>query len=197
MLDADPASMQRLVRYIRTGCPFLGTGVSYDAATVGRTLGFSCECSEPVPKANDGEIVVYYGGWSLGDLVGTGKVVNHLSSERETWKAEPGYYRVLLPVPDSNRKTWSQQAGDEDSMLVRQYDGWQPIPTPVGATALAVYLGISGEDLLKGNFARCDEALPDDRHAALCVDEGRVGVDSDYWGGCSSGRVYLGAARKS
>ncbi len=193
----DPDKMQRLVRYIRTGCPPLGTGVSYDATTVGRTLGLSCECNDPAPKANDGEIVVYYGGWSLGELVGTDKVVNHLSDERNSWKAEAGYYHVLLPVPDSNRKTWSQQAGDEESsMLARQYDGWQAIPTPIGATALAVHLGVSGEDLLKGDFARCAEALPDDNHAALCVSEGRVLV-YNYWDDYSNDLVFLGAARKA
>ncbi len=191
----DSEQMQRLVRYIKTGCPSLGTGMSYDAATVYRILGLLCECSDPVPKAEDGEIVVYYGGWSLGDLVGTGKVVNHLSKEREVWKAEAGYYHVLLPVPDSNRKTWNQQTDEESGMLARQHDGWQPIPATVGATALAVHFAASGEDLLKGDFVRCAEALPDVCRAALFVREGRVHVGS-CWDDDSYDRVFLGADRK-
>lgn len=189
--------MQRLVYYVTAGCPPLGTGIAYNAATVGRILGLPVDdCSDSPPKAEDGEIVVYYNGWSLGDLVGTGKVVNHLSFERETWKAEPGYYRVLLPVPNSNRQKWAQQAGDkETSLLARLYVEWQAIPTPIGATALAVHLGVSGEDLLNGDFARCAEALPGGRRAALSVHEGRVRVGR-HWDGGSHDRIFLGAARK-
>lgn len=192
----DPQKMQRMVRYLRSGCPSRGTGISYDAATVGRTLKLSCKCSDSAPKADDGEIIVYYGGWSLGDLFETDKVVNRLSNECNEWRTESGYYRILLPVLNSDRKNWNQQAGDtESSMLARQYDGWQAIPTVVGATALALHFGVTGEDLLNGNYCRCDEALSDDDLAGLVVFGGRVHVGS-VWDGDSSDDVVLVAARK-
>ncbi|MBI1813289.1 hypothetical protein HY285_05400 [Candidatus Peregrinibacteria bacterium] len=193
MCDGDAAAMQRLV----AAWPIRRPSYVYDAATVSRVLGLPCECSDPVPRAADGEVVVYYHGWELQALEGTGKVVNYLSSSTKQWKAPAGYYRALIPVPESNRLTWNEQAGDDKaSLLARQYAGWLALPTPIGATALAVHLGVTGEDLLQGNFCRCAEALPGGSHAELDVGEGRV-VVSGSWDGDPSGSVFLGAARKA
>src|ERR1700676_483675 len=40
----------------------------YDAAAMSRILGLPCETDEPVPEALDGEIVLWYGGWTLQQL---------------------------------------------------------------------------------------------------------------------------------
>ncbi len=193
MCDGDAAAMQRLV----AAWPFRRPSYVYDAATVSRVLGLPCECSDPVPKAADGEVVVYYHGWELEALEGTGKVVNYLSSSTKQWKAPAGYYRALIPVPESNRLTWDEQAGDDKaSLLARQYAGWLALPTPIGATALAVHLGVTGEDLLQGDFCRCAEALPLDSRAELDVYEGRVDVSSG-WDDLRHRDVFLGAARKA
>ena len=191
MCDGDPAEMQRLV----AAWPVRRSSFVHAASIVCGVLGLPCNCTEEVPKAANGE-VVWYGGWTLGELVATGKVVSHLSSERNAWKAPAGYYRVLVPVPESNRLMWDAQAGDEKtSLLARQYAGWSALPTPIGVVALAVHLVITGEDLLKGNFCRCVEALPGGLHAVLHVLGGRVYVNY-YLGDHPFDDVFLGAARK-
>ena len=164
----------------------------HDAKIVCSILGFPNSCNEEAPEAADGEVVVWYGGWTLGELVATGKVVNYLSKEREAWKAPPGYYHTRIPIQGSNRMTRDEQIAH----LARLYAALKELPTPVGATALAVHLGVTGEDLLKGDFCRCAEALPNGFRAVLSVDEGRVYVSS-LWGGLRDDRVFLGAARKA
>lgn len=188
MCDADPATIQRLVSVWPVRLP----SFVHDAKTVCGILSLPNNCTEEAPKAADGEGVVWYGGWTLGELVATGKVVNHLSKEREAWKAPPGYYHTRIPVPGSNRMMHDEQV----AFLARLYAALKELPTPVGAVVLAVHLGVTGEDLLKGDFCRCAEALPNGDHAELDVNEGRVGVGSS-WDGCRDDGVFLGAARKS
>lgn len=194
----DPAQMQRLVHYIQAGAPIVRTsGIVYDAPTVSRILGLPVECNEPVPQAADGEIVVYYGGWDLKQLRTSAAGKKRMWQdqnwyEKYGWKAEPGYYRLLLPVPNSNLKTWSDQL----SHLASINTAWQPSPVCIAATALLVHLTETGNDLLKNNWCRCMEALPRGFHAGLGVREGRVRVDDRYWDDYPSDYVFLGAARK-
>ena len=169
----NPAKLRRLVGHIKAGCPYLGTGFSYDAATVGRILGIPCECSDPIPEAEDGKVDIYYGGWTLGKLVATGKVVNHLSKEYEKWKAPPGYYRVLIPVPRSDR----MKRNERIAYANRFYDVFKELPTPVVATVLAVHLGVISEDLMQGGSCFCAEMLPDHEHPELDVHDGCVFVN--------------------
>src|SRR5262249_406217 len=89
-------------------------GLLYDAAAVSRILGRPSKSRDPVPKAVDGEIVVYYGGWDLKQLSGSPAGEKRMWQDQDWyekygWKAEPGYYRLLLPVPNSNRKNWRGQ----------------------------------------------------------------------------------------
>ena len=96
----DPVQMQCIVRCIRVGAPEFsvpGAHLVYDAAAVSRILGIPVKCSDPVPQAADGEIVVYYGGWNLKQLrvSPAGKSCmwqNQDWYEKYRWKAEPGYY---------------------------------------------------------------------------------------------------------
>lgn len=188
MCDADPAEMQAL----KAAWPVPLPSFVHDAKTTCGILSLPNTCTVEAPKAAKGEIVVWYDGWTLGELVATGKVVNHLSNEREAWKAPAGYYHARIPVPRSNRMTHDEQVDH----LSRLYAAMKELPTPVGATVLAVHLGVTEEDLLEGNFCRCAEALSDGRHAELGVREGRVFVN-DYWDGNRYGNVFLGAARKA
>lgn len=168
----------------------------YDAAAVSRILGLPAECKDPIPKARDGEIIIYYGGWDLPTLR-TSAVGKKRMWQGQTWyddkgwKAEPGYYRLLLPVPGSNRKSWDDQL----KHLATIDRAWQPAPICVAATALLVHLTETDSDLLRRKWFRCAEALPHDYHAALGVDGGRVHVD-DYWSGSRLRGVFLGAARQ-
>lgn len=190
MCNASPEEMQRLAE----AWPQPHPSYTYDAATVGRILGLPCTASDSVvPKAaDDGEIVIYYGGWDLPTLrncaAGRERMYQQDWYAEKEWTAEAGYYRLLLPVPGSNEKRWDEQ--------VQQIErGWEPAPVCVAATAYLTHLAKTGEDLLKGDFTRCAETLPDGRHVALDVFDGRLGVRhglDDRRGG----RVWLSAARK-
>lgn len=174
-----------------------GTGIVYDAAAVSRILGIHLECSDPVPQAADGEIVVYYGGWDLKQLrtctAGKKRMwQDQVWYEKYGWKAKPGYYRLLLPVPSSNRKSWSEQL----RQLTTVSAAWQPAPACVTAAALLVHLTETDLDLLKDDWCRCAEALPDDDHVGLVVLDGRVRICS-IWNGCRARDLWLSAARRT
>lgn len=72
-------------------------GVVYDAKTVCETLGLPCDCTEKALKAASGEIVVYYGGWTLGELAKTKHIGNDLFPV-DSWTAPTGYYHVRFPM---------------------------------------------------------------------------------------------------
>lgn len=66
MLDADAAAMRRLA----AAWPDAPAGtIVYDAGAVSRILGIPAECSDPVPQAGDGEIVVRASARRLAVLV--------------------------------------------------------------------------------------------------------------------------------
>ena len=190
----DPAQMQRLVRHMQAGCP--QHGIVYDATAVSRILGLPAECNVPTPKPEDSEVVIYYGGWSLKELreskAGQKRMMQDQDwYEQHEWKAESGYYR-LLPVPNSNRKNWSEQTKHLSGIDPE----WKPAPVCVAATALLVHLKETGDDLLKNDWCRCEEPLPDDDRVALDVRDGRVRVISD-WAGSRDDGLWLSTARKS
>jgi len=188
MCDADEAAMQRLVAAWPNRLP----SFVHDAKTVCGVLGLPNNCTEEAPKATDGEVVVWYGGWTLGELVATGKVCNYLSKEWEGWKAPAGYYHTRIPVPESDRMTHDEQV----AYLGRSYPALKELHTPVGVTALLVHFGITGEDLLNESFCRCAEVLPNGFYVDLYVLEGCVDVSRDC-GNSREDAVFLGAARKS
>jgi len=200
MLDAQPSELQRIVAAF-PGEPQVisrGTGIVYDAAAMSRILGLPCECNDPVPEAADGEIVIYYGGWDLPTLCSSTAGNTRMWQDQnwydeKGWKAEPGYYRLSLRVPDSNRKNWNEQIAH----LRTVDEALQSAPVTVAASALLVHLTETGNDLLKNDWCRCSEALPDAYHAALTVLSGRVYV-YNYWVGRRYGNLWLAAAaRKS
>lgn len=169
--------------------------IVYDATAVNRILSLPVKCGDPVPEALDGEVVIFHGGWDLKTLrvSAAGKKrmwQNQDHYEKYGWKAEPGYYRLLLPVPNSNRKSWSDQLRHLASIA----DAWLAAPICVAATALLVHLTETGNDLLRNDWCRCTEPLPDGLHAALTVLGGRVFVGDD-WDGHPGDLLWLSAAR--
>lgn len=171
-------------------------GLVYDAAAISRILGIPCECSNPVPEAADGEIVIYYGGWDLPTLRKSPAGKKRMWQDQnwyddKGWKAEPGYYRINLRIPNSNRRNWPEQV----SHLKTVDEALQPAPITVAATALLVHLTETGNDLLKTDYCRCAETLPDDDRAGLGVHRGRVRVFS-LWDGFRDDVLWLAASRK-
>lgn len=196
MLDAQPAELQRIVN-AWPGAPEPirhGTGIVYDAAAMSRILGLTCECSDPVPEAADGEIVIYYGGWDLPTLRKSAAGQKRMWQDQnwyddKEWKAEPGYYRLNLRVPNSNRKNWNEQVAH-----LRTIDeALQTAPVTVAASALLVYLTETGNDLLKNDWCRCSEPLPDGGRAVLAVYDGRVYV-SDCWDDSRDDDLWLASS---
>lgn len=174
------------------------TQLVYDAAAVSRILGLRCECSDPAPEARDGEIVVYYGGWDLPELsasIGSKNRMPHDVWYEKPWRAEPGYYRLLLPVPNSNWKTWDEQLKLLDS-------GWQPAPVCVATTAFLAHRTKTSINLLEAasvendGWCRCAEAPKSGRRVTLGIQKGRVEIHND-WDDRGLGWLWLCAARKA
>jgi len=167
----------------------------YDAVTVSRILGLPCECNDPVPPARDGEIVVYYGGWSLTQLRrcsgSTERTLKQAWYKTYEWPALSGYYRLLLPVPRSNFRHWDAQLHH----LATIDAAWTPAPVRVAATALIVHFIDTGEDLLRGGRCRCAEALPGNWHPEIGVYAGHVCVRR-RWDFFPGKRLWLAAAKK-
>jgi hypothetical protein len=169
------------------------TPVVYSAATVTGVLGFPAGRAPAIPALYQGETVLWYGGWDLAALRTRDAGAQHLSRDRRFDEvgrpARPGYYRLLLPVPQSRRKTWREQFTH-----VQMLGGWQPAPLVLVATALLVHLALTGTDLLSHTVCRCAEALPDHRHVGL------GGLGSVVVGAVGDGdrgeRLGLAAVRK-
>lgn len=144
------------------------TGVVYDATSVSRILGIPVECNVRSPQAADGEIVIYYGGWDWKALCAAGKQsIARYDRDRDIsfdHGEEPGYYRLLLPVPNSIQLCGIRQL----CQLVMIDKAWQPSPAIIAATALLVHLMETGNDLLRGYRCRCAHLPhPHDGHAVL------------------------------
>ncbi len=175
-------------------------GLVYDAVAVSRILGLPCESNGPVPQAQDGEIVVYYGGWDLKALRTCAAGEKRMGQEWEgsrsyesQWQAEKGYYRFLLPVPGSNYKSWSEQL----QHLKGIDHAWKPAPVFVAATALLVHLTETGNDLLKGEACCCAEPLPPDGlRVALSIRGDCLRIYSRWDADSHFGNIFLSAARK-
>lgn len=163
-------------------------------------LGIPCECNDPVPEARDGEIVIYYGAWDLPTLRNSAAGKKCMWQTQNWydpygWKAEPSHYRLLLPVPSSNCKNWTEQADH-----LRSIDAaWRPVPVAVAATILVVHLAETGVDLLRNDFCRCAETLPSGNRAGLMASTGRVHVSAyrAHWDDDVHEKLFLGAARKA
>jgi hypothetical protein len=106
--------------------------------------------SSRIPRA-----IVYYGGWTLSELrastVGKWFLRDEAFYEEPHWADELGYYRLLLPVPDSTAKTWDEQ----DAQLQAERNHWKPAPLVVALTPLLAHLVATGRDLFRGKFCRC------------------------------------------
>lgn len=154
------------------------SGRVYDARAVGRILGLPT-AGGPVPRLGPDETAVYYGGWDLPTLrdcpAGKARMWQTQDWYRcYGWTAAPGYYRVLLPAPDSDRRSWYHQV----RQLRALGPAWKPAPVCVAATALLVHLRETGCSLLQEDWCRCAEVLPGDARPVLAVSDGRVAVQS-------------------
>jgi hypothetical protein len=164
----------------------------YTADDVSRITGLRFSATEPVPRFRGEGLMVYYPGYTLPELRGSpiGKTRMWQDRTRYRWVIEPRYYYVKLCFPGSSYKLYGEQ-----EMHLRTVDSkLRPAPVIVAATALLVHLVATGENLLKGDWCRCAETLPDGRRAELTVCEGRVDVKY-YWDTLRLRNLWLAAAR--
>jgi hypothetical protein len=179
----------------------ISQGVAYDAVVL---LGFGAKSAEPLPEPAPGEIVIRYGswvpqqGWSLQGLRDEPMLrMCNIMWEQDwyndhAWSNEilpDGIYRLRVPVPGSNRKTFAEQ----QAMLS---PGEQVAPVVLVATALLVHYAETGEDLLKNDWTRCKEETADGGCVALSWREGRLRV-YDCWDDNRYDGVWLSSLRTS
>lgn len=191
MCDASAAEMQRLVE----AWPIRRPSFCYDAAPI---LGLGKASSDPLPDPAPGEVLIRVGAWSLQDLRTCETVVRHNLMWDQDWyneypfpreKLTPGVYRVRLPIPDSNRKTFAEQ----QKLLL---SGEEVAPVALVAATLLCHLKQAGNDLLNDDWTRCSETLPDEDRVVLLVSEGRVLVYY-CWDDNRYDFVWLAGCRKS
>ncbi len=181
MLNADATAMQCLRKAWPGAC--LADGLVYDAVAMARILGLPVECNEAAPKAAPGEIVLWYGGWSLKTLrdSAAGKQWMDQSPDQEQydvpgWTEKPGYYHLHLPLWGSQGKTYAgHYAFLRKERLINE---WELSPVAIAATALLVLFMETGDDPLQYGACRCGEPLPHEfaARSALMITEGRLHV---------------------
>lgn len=150
----------------------------YDAVSI---LGFGPASDEPLPEQKCGEIVIRYGGWSLQVLrnsaVGKELMSQHDWYDKLPWSTEnlpAGIYRVRVPVPGSNRKTFVEQ----EQMLSA---GERTASVVLVATALLAHGLQTNEDLLKRDWTRCKEQVADGCRVGLYWNSGQLRVRDITW----------------
>lgn len=187
MLNADPKAMQRLVSAwpgsptIMSQLP-LRPGIVYDATAISRILGLPVVCKDPAPKAADGEIVVYYGGWSFKELrlCNAGKKRMYTYDEKrveymhEKFETKTGYYKLLLPVPRSSG--FADREGQIEYLKTIDPTA-RPAPAIVATMALLVHLVETYEDLLDESICRCKESPCEGYSTVISARTGRVDVN--------------------
>ncbi len=162
----------------------------YDAGRVAEILGLPCACSDPVPDVPPGEVLIYYGGWDT-DTLRDSLCGKWLHRDRNYAGPSAGYYSLLIPVPGSNRKTWTEQLAH-----LRTFgEQWVPAPVALAVTAVAVHLAATEENLLQGVRCHCADLYSENARTVLDTIRGRVAVTLQ-WGQRRHARLWLAAARK-
>lgn len=167
--------------------------IVYDATAI---LGFGKASGGPRPEAKAGEVIIRYGGWSLQELRDS-HIGKRLMREQDwynyyPWSREkpaPGVYRLRVPVAGSNGKSLVEQ-----ELLLSSEE--KTAPAVLVATALLVRRLQTGEDLLKGDWTRCNEQTADDYRVGLGWDDDCLFLNDD-WDGRRSGSLWSSSARTS
>jgi hypothetical protein len=163
----------------------------YDAIAV---LGFGPPSNEPLPDTTNGEIIIRYGGWSLQELRDS-EFGGHLMHKQEWYEAyrwskrnlPAGTYSLRIPVKNSNNKNL-----DEQRQLLSKDEHVASIVL-VASAVLSHHLQ-QHEDLLKGDWTRCDEQDVDGDRVGLYWNRRRLYVSSG-WGVLRCGCLWLSSVR--
>lgn len=149
--------------------------LSYDAVSI---LCFGDPSDEQLPSANEDEVVILYGGWSLLELRDCPVVRERDVMWQENWydeyqwsieKLPVGIYRIRFPVFNSNRQTFTEQVKLLPS-------GEEPAPVVLVATAYMAHYLQTGEDRLKCHSTRCSGKTSNNNRVGLNWEVGRLNV---------------------
>ena len=167
---------------------------SFDAAAL---LNIGTPSAEPLPSPIADEVVLHIpDGLTLQALLKSraGQNLMHPQNwyDEYPWSqaALPaGTYHLRIPVPDSNRKTASEQ----DAMLPA---GETSAPVVLTVAALLCICLQGGPDPLQNGWTRCAERSVDGFRVALTSHDGRLHV-FDSWNDYRSVRVWASSVRTS
>lgn len=164
------------------------TGISFDAGKVSRILGLPITSDATVPQASPHEVVVYYGGWSVEQLLEchiADRLINRDDNDDKMYDIEnsqklslvsafrpqSGYHRVAaVKLPDS--VTFQKQAS-----LVKERLGplWRPAPAAVALTCILLQLAEHGTCLLGSTAnASCDDVIEGKQQYGITVFRKRI-----------------------
>jgi hypothetical protein len=148
----------------------------YDAVSL---LGFGPPSDVLLPEPTSDDTFIHYGGWSLQELrdslIGQQLMLQEDWYNEYTWsnrQLASGIYRLRVPVPNSNRKSFVEQ---EQSL----HAGEHAAPLVLVATALLAHRLQTKEDLLEEGWTRCKEQAAAGRRVVLYWDYGRLSIDYD------------------
>lgn len=201
MLDAPPNELKRIVAEF-PGVPRFASrhnvGIVYDVFASARLFNHPSvgipNRDDVVPKARDGEIIIYYGGWDLPAL-------NRFCKERFFQKScsdlkavEPGYYRIILQVPESATDIRYERHIKQSMDYLSTMGGiWQQAPTAVVGTALLLHLLQTGQSLIDKEWCECQNAADPERHTMITCEDG---VIATYDVSSVSGNKWFSACQK-
>lgn len=170
-------------------------GLMYDASSL---LRFGRPIQGFAPQIVAGEIVIWYGGWNLEQLLDNevvqskGIIADRQLRTEFDWSTEMlpiGFYRLRIPVPHSNVNTFDEQLellSDTESVA-------HPI---LVATAELCHFISTNVQLLKGIYVRTSKKDRFGQHVVVCWHNDRLCV-GDGWRDSSSGNsTYIATVHK-
>lgn len=175
-----PSVLRRLVDYIKAGAPPIRMlGHSYNAAEI---LAFGTTMLGKLPEAEDGDVFIWYGGWSLQELrdnpLVRQKDLMMLQDwyNEESWSTEvlsADFYQLRIPVSRSGNKMFDEQEG----LITANERAAHPL---LIATAWICHKLQTGKDLFKNKWIRSGKRVTDDEcneYAELHCDGRQLHID--------------------
>ncbi len=191
----EEARMDVIAGVIRNLTAEITFGIVFDEKKMCHSLGLHPSIGLPVPEPIPGEIIAWYGGWSVADL--NDKVSAYYPEQRwfenKPWfseRSEPGYYRLRIPVHGSLQKTFSEQ----EPLLL---PGEEAMSLRIGVAVWNVHRSIYSQDLFEGydvRCAECYEAHGEIHHVSLQVVGDRLIINCPSNG--ANVRTALAAVKK-
>ncbi len=168
----------------------------YNAKRVGELLGISVEnLPSPKPTIKGGRII-----FLPPRITGPTELRRTQAPickdqnwyDHKGYTAKPGYWEVLLPFPNSNRRT---DQGQDKHIAVFAPEGFHRTPMLVDSLLLAVHKKATGEDLLKHGWVRCPDESSPGRHVGLNFVIGELSIRNMNWDYVSEDHIWSSIAR--